>query len=193
MDVWSQFLLRSETGLIFALILTFALYFLFRKTSELSRHAAQNTAATLVICGANYAVALMFLDELNVGAQRAYDILAIPKLPADVWEGVPLWLVCLIGIAARDFADYWSHRLMHTRWGWPTHAAHHSDTHVNAFTGYRVHALEVVVMALSYILMLTWLQMPEAIPFVMVFSSLHNKYVHMDLLFDHGPLKYLIA
>ena len=80
MDVWSQFLLRSETGLIFALILTFALYFLFRKTGELSRHAAQNTAATLVICGANYAVALMFLDELNVGAQRAYDILAIPKI-----------------------------------------------------------------------------------------------------------------
>mgnify|MGYP000188654932 FL=1 len=48
-------------------------------------------------------------------------------------------------------------------------------------------------MSFSYILLLTWMQIPQAIPFVVIFYSLHNKYVHMDLDFEHGPLKYLIA
>lgn len=48
-------------------------------------------------------------------------------------------------------------------------------------------------MTVSYILLLTWLQIPQALPFVIVFYILHNKYVHMDLDFEHGSLKYLIA
>lgn len=184
---------RSEFGLIVALAACYLMYFVFRRTDELGRHAAQNTAATLVVCGANVVAGFLFLDEVNAFAQSVYVWFRVPALPADTWEGVPLWLVCILAIATRDFADYWNHRLMHTRWGWPAHAAHHTDTYVNAFTGYRVHFLESIVMSLSYIVLLTWLQMPQAIPFVIVFYAVHNKYVHMNLVIDHGPFRLLVA
>lgn len=189
----SAVMLRPEMGLVTALIASYILYFVFRRTEEFSKHAAQNTAATIAIVGVNIGAAIFFLDDLNRLAQKAYLALHIPTLPADFWQGVPTWLLVIIALAARDLVDYWNHRLMHTRWMWPTHAAHHSDTHVNAFTGYRVHFLEAFVMTCSYILLLTWLQMPEAIPFVAVFSILHNQYVHMNLPYTHGPFRYLLA
>lgn len=184
---------RPEAGLVIALALTYVLYFAFRKTNELSKHAAENTAATLVVCGMNAAAAWIFVDDLNGFLQSTYGRLGIPTLAPEFWDGVPLAAVALVGIIAKDFADYWNHRLMHTKWGWPTHAAHHSDTHVNAFTVYRVHILESVVMTASYIVLLTWLQMPQAIPVAVLFSYIHNMYVHMDLDIGHGPFTLLVA
>ena len=185
--------LNLASQLIIALIATFVLYFGFKKTAELGKHAAQNTAASILVALANIALVTAFLEDLNGFAQTAYNSLGIPTLDPKTWDKVPFLIVCLIGIATKDLADYANHRLMHTRWGWPTHAAHHSDTHVNAFSVYRVHFFEVVLMSFSYIVLLTWLQMPQALPMVLVLHSLHGMYVHMDLNFDHGPFKYLIA
>jgi sterol desaturase/sphingolipid hydroxylase (fatty acid hydroxylase superfamily) len=182
-----------HSEIIIAAAMCLVLYIVFKKRNELSRHALENTATTLVLAGFNMAVAISFLKDVNAFAQSSYDALHIPTLNPAMWDSVPLWIVCLFGIAAKDFVDYWNHRLMHTKWGWPTHAAHHSDTHVNAFTANRVHFLEAFLMTVSYILLLTWLQIPQALPFVIMFYILHNKYVHMDLPFEHGPLKYLIA
>jgi len=182
-----------KSEIVLSFIAVFVLYFGFRKTAELSRHAAENTIATLLVGGANIFVAIFFLNDLNALAQSAYKSLSIPTLDPDIWDNTPLWIVCLIGVAAKDFVDYWNHRLMHTKWGWPTHAAHHSDTHVNAFTANRIHFLEAFLMTCSYIVLLTWMQMPYAIPVVIIFHTLHSKYVHMDLDFEHGPFKYLIA
>ena len=198
MDFWDTFIYwlshptwRSE--IIIAAAMCLVLYIAFKKRNELSRHALENTATTLVLAGFNMAVAIFFLNDVNAFAQSSFDALRIPTLNPEIWNSVPLWIVCLFGVAAKDFVDYWNHRLMHTKWGWPTHAAHHSDTHVNAFTANRVHFLEALLMTVSYILLLTWLQIPQALPFVIVFYILHNKYVHMDLDFEHGSLKYLIA
>ncbi|WP_299149727.1 sterol desaturase family protein [uncultured Tateyamaria sp.] len=168
-------------------------YAVYKKRDAFGRDAVQNTAATLLVGCMNFGVAWLFYKDINAFAQSAYDALRIPTLPETLWTSAPLWLVCIIGIVAKDFVDYWNHRLMHTRWAWPTHAAHHSDTHVNAFTAYRIHFFEAVLMSLSYILLLTWMQIPHAIPVVVMLSSIHNMYVHMDLDYDHGRLKYLIA
>ncbi len=168
-------------------------YFVYKKKDEFSYHALQNTSATMVLIGLNFIAINLFVFRINDYAQWAYATLHIPTLPADFWENTPLWLLCIFGVVFKDFVDYWNHRLMHTTWGWPTHAAHHSDTHVNAFTTYRVHFLEAMVMAFSYLLVLTWLQMPAAIPLVMLFSHVHNLYVHANLPFQHGPFKLLLA
>lgn len=169
------------------------LYVVFKKRKEISRHALENTGATLLIGGINILVAILFIKDVNAFMQSAFAALHIPTLDPTVWDGLPLWVVCILGIIAKDFVDYWNHRLMHTKWGWPTHAAHHSDTHVNAFTANRIHFLEAILMTASYVVLLTWLQMPKALPFVIIFYTLHTKYVHMDLPFEHGPLKYWIA
>ncbi|MCG3268650.1 sterol desaturase family protein [Yoonia sp. I 8.24] len=179
--------------LLAALAAKYVLVIVFRKRSELSAIATKNMLASIAISVMNIGAAIYFINDINAFLQVAYDTLHIPTLDPAFWDGWPLWLLCIVGIIPRDFADYWSHRAMHTRWGWPTHAAHHTDTHVNAFTGLRVHAIESVLMTMSYVILLTWLQMPEAIPIIAAFYLVHGIYVHMDLEIDHGPFKYLIA
>ena len=168
-------------------------YFIFKNRAELSRHAFQNTSATIVVAGTNIFVLWLFTDQINTFFQSVYNVVSMPRLPADYWFGTPIWLLCILGIVSKDFVDYWNHRLMHTKWVWPTHAAHHSDTHVNAFTTFRVHILESLLMSLSYVVLLTWLQMPTVIPFVAMFTHVHNLYVHMNLPYQHGPFRYLLA
>ncbi len=179
--------------LVIGLFSSYVLYFLFGKKEELSRHAAENTFATAAVMFGNVLLLAWFVKDIGSFAQSAYAALGIPTIDPATWDNVPIVVVCLFGLAAKDFADYVIHRIMHTRWGWPTHAAHHSDTHVNALSLYRVHILEWLMMHLNYIVLLTWLQMPQAIPVVMLLQTLHGMYVHMDLDFDHGPFKYVIA
>ena len=176
-----------------ALAMSCFLFFVLGKRSEFSQHAQQNIWATVVVYLVNIGLVVIFWEEINAFFQRAYDLIGLPTLRADFWDGTPLVLMCVIGIAIKDFADYWLHRAMHTPWLWPTHAAHHSDTHVNAFTSYRVHVIEYVFVQLGYMVLLTWLQMPETIPVVAAFLHLLNLYVHMDLDWGHGPLRYVLA
>ena len=185
--------MNTATGFIIAALATCVLYFVLGRKTEFSLHAIQNASASILINVANIFAMAFFVKDINRFMQSTYEALAIPTLPETFWAGVPLWAIAIMGIMARDFADYCNHRLMHTTWGWPAHAAHHSDTHVNAFTSFRVHFLESIVMTASYIVLLTWLQIPEALPIVVVFHVLHNIYVHLDVDIDHGPFKYLIA
>lgn len=177
----------------FGLLSSYALYFLFGRTDELGKNATQNTFASVATIAINFFLMLYFVGDVNRFMQSTYDALGIPKLSAEFWADVPFLLVCVIGLIAHDFAIFISHRIMHTKWGWATHAAHHSDTHVNAFTLYRVHFLEVMLMQLCTVVILTWMQMPDAIPIVVSFMVLHGMYVHMDLDFDHGPFKYVLT
>ena len=187
----------SQTGpveiLILPALLTLVMAFVLRQQTALDENAQKNTWATIAVYFANILVVWLFLDDLDALAQGAYDRLGLPQLPADFWDGVPLLALALIGIAVKDFVDYWTHRAMHTAWLWPTHAAHHSDTHVNAFTAHRIHFLEYVFMTLSYVVLLTWMQMPQAIPAVAAFHYVLNLYVHLDLDWGHGPFRYLLA
>ena len=179
--------------LVIALASTLFLYFVLGKEEEMGKNAARNTAATVVVFFFNMVVVMKYYQAVNQWMQERYDALGIPTLPEDVWVGVPLAVTVIVGIVCKDFCDYWNHRLMHTRWGWPAHAAHHSDTHVNAFTAYRIHVFEAVIMAGSYVILLTWMQIPDAIPLVALFHAVHNMYVHLNVDIRHGPFKLLIA
>ena len=180
-------------SLLIPAIMCLALAVIWGRRDELSRNAILNTVTTVVIWGINIVVLLLCWKQVTGAVRSAYDWLGIPMLPQDIWDGVPLLATTAIAFAARDFADYWNHRAMHTRWLWPTHAAHHSDTHVNAFTTSRIHFLEAVVMMGSHVLLLTWMQLPELVPVIAILSTLHNAYVHMDLPWTHGPLRLVIA
>ncbi len=126
--------------------------------------------------------------------QTGYDALGIPKVPISFWEGVPFWAAGLFAIALYDFANYWSHRVMHMRWLFPIHAIHHSDEEVNGFTTFRIHFLEALIMKAFYVLMVSWAGFSaEAASFGALILLLHNVYVHADLDWDHGPFKYLVA
>ena len=179
--------------LAIAALVTLGMYVVLRRTEELSLHGIRNMAASVLVYGLNILAFILFMGDLDRLSREGYAALHIPTLPADFWQGPWVIFGAILAIALTDLCDYLSHRLMHTRWGWPSHAAHHSDTHVNAFTTFRIHAFEAFIMSMSYMIVLTWMQLPELLPVVFFARIVHNLYVHLDLDWDHGPLKYMIA
>lgn len=130
-----------------------------------------------------------------LGSVRSlYDTLGIPHLPQSLWSDIPAPLTLLILVVAHDFCDYWNHRFMHLRWIFPIHAVHHSDEYVDGMTTFRVHALEWLVMQVSYVLLMSWLGAPALPAAVLGFLiMIHNCYVHLDLDWTHGPFRYVLA
>jgi sterol desaturase/sphingolipid hydroxylase (fatty acid hydroxylase superfamily) len=167
--------------------------FLGLRTRVLSRNAIVNTATTMGVFFANIALA-PFIYFFVVGMQGLYAKLGIPAISPDFWASVPWLVMAVVAVIAKDFCDYWSHRALHTPLLWPIHAVHHSDNHVNGFTTFRVHALEVVVMRAFEISMLSWIGIPPAlVASAYIIATLHNAYVHFEVDIDHGPFNWLLA
>jgi sterol desaturase/sphingolipid hydroxylase (fatty acid hydroxylase superfamily) len=177
----------------FVIVSSLIIYLVFRRREVASDAAVKNTLATFGLYGFNLVfVPVAYFAEGWIEA--FYNALHIPYFPSSIWDGWPIMFVLFIGFAAKDFLDYWTHRLMHTKWFWPLHAVHHSDTHVNGFTAYRVHFLEGILMKASYIFLLTWAGFPnEQVALIALLEALHGAYVHLESDFDHGPFNWLIA
>lgn len=159
----------------------------------LSRSAITNSLTTLALVLLN----LLLAPAVGFAAGKMlalYQSLGIARIPDGFWQQVPWPLTMLIAVITKDFCDYWSHRAMHTRLAWPVHAVHHSDSHVNGLTTFRVHALEVLLMMAFYILLLTWLAIPaELVAGAYIVAAIHNAYVHLEIDIDHGPFNWLLA
>ena len=161
--------------------------------TETSKLALQNSLATIGLTIVNVFALWALMPTVNRTANGLYSAVGIPSLPSSFWDSTPWWLITPIIFVVLDLCDYAIHRLMHRKWFWPTHAAHHSDTHVNAFTAYRVHFLELMLMSISYLVLATWLQLPGLLPVALLINRIWLGYVHMDLPWDHGRLRYIIA
>jgi len=85
-------------------------------------------------------VALWTLNYLN----SAYEPLFLSWYYRDI---VLSYTLCLFVLG--DFSRYWLHRWMHTnRWLWKFHEVHHSPESLNPFTFYRLHPVEILLLAL---------------------------------------------
>jgi hypothetical protein len=51
------------------------------------------------------AIVIFFLNDANAYIQSAYTALHIPTLDPAIWDNVPVWIICIIGVAAKDFVD----------------------------------------------------------------------------------------
>lgn len=193
--VFSTYLTQTKTIVVFLFVSLFTLSacLMGYRQRVFSRAAVTNTLATFAVVAVN--LVLIPVVFLAAEAMRGlYAQFGIPSIPASFWMATPWLIVVIVALVTSDFADYWSHRLLHTKIGWPIHAVHHSDTHVNGFTALRVHALEIVVMKAFYIIFLTWIGIPsELIVTTYIFASMHNAYVHLELDIDHGPFNWLLA
>lgn len=119
----------------------------------------------------------------------------VPQVEASFWAGIVLPIQILVTIMVLDFVNYWNHRVLHTTPFWGIHAVHHADQHMTWTTSYRVHVFEGLIMALGVVLLSGWLNLPiEAVGIAGVIQGLHNKYVHCQLGWTHGPLrKWIIS
>lgn len=158
-----------------------------------SREAITGVAATFTIMVLNFGFAPVAYFATSF-AQAAYDTLNVPHFPTELWQSVPAWLLAFVAIITSDFVNYWNHRAMHHPLLWPIHAIHHSDKHVNGATLFRVHIFETAWMQISYIFLLSWLGFPPgAVGAGAFLMTLHGIYVHMNLDWEHGRFKLLLA
>ena len=168
-------------------------HFVLKKKQVFSKKAIENTTTTVLIFLINIFISPLVFYIVGL-VNKLYGFLHIPTIPATFWADTHWSIVVLISVVTIDFADYWNHRFMHTKIGWPTHLVHHSDSHVNGFTTFRLHSLEIIVMRGSYILLLTWMGIsPEYTMLVSLLGALHNAYVHFEVDIDHGRLNWLLA
>jgi len=114
----------------------------------------------------------------------------MPVVPTESWNSVPFVISLAISLIMYDFANYWSHRILHLRAFWGMHAIHHSDEHMNWTTLHRVHIIEYLQMLTCAVFIVGWLQLPtEAAAMAGVIRLWYTKYTHCQLGWDHGPLK----
>lgn len=109
-------------------------------------------------------------------------------------SGLPFYWQVAFYVVATDFLHYWIHRIFHNGTMWRFHAIHHSATQVDWTTTYRIHPINVILQpaAVTVLMMLLGIA-PSVMLFTVPFDILTAAWVHSNLKWDLGPLKYIIA
>jgi sterol desaturase/sphingolipid hydroxylase (fatty acid hydroxylase superfamily) len=110
-------------------------------------------------------------------------------------SALPVAVQALLVLVLTDICQYWQHRLFHhSATLWPFHAVHHSPQHVDWTTAYRVHPVQFVVYSAAVAALVRTLGFsPMTYVVLAPFNLVMSGYVHSNLNWDHGPLKYVIA
>jgi len=107
---------------------------------------------------------------------------------------LPLWIQAAIFLIASDFMLYWTHRMFHGSGFWKYHAIHHSSEDLDWISAARFHPINLFLgsVAVDVILLLAGIS-PNIMLWVGPFTTFHSAFVHANLNWTFGPLKYVIA
>lgn len=107
---------------------------------------------------------------------------------------LPGWLQAIMVVVIGDFIGYWLHRAFHLGRLWPIHAVHHGARELTWMAAVRVHPLNDALT-----------RMAQAVPFVALgfsplviaaylpFLTFYAIFLHANLRWDFGPLRYVLA
>jgi sterol desaturase/sphingolipid hydroxylase (fatty acid hydroxylase superfamily) len=129
---------------------------------------------------------------------RALNFIGGGLLPVMVNEQSGLFAQLLFALSFAvvwDTWQYWIHRLQHTNaFLWQTHKFHHSDTALNSTSQARHHALNSLLMLVSYfpVLLLFGSQQPHFIATFVMFR-LWGFVNHANVRLNLGPFTPLVA
>jgi sterol desaturase/sphingolipid hydroxylase (fatty acid hydroxylase superfamily) len=143
-------------------------------------------------------LAIYILDIFTVGAilvplyvlmANFADAAALRLISPHFWDSVPSLLVGFAAVFAGDFIGYWRHRLEHTRFLWPSHAVHHSDTEMTWLALLRFHPinrLSTFVIDNSFLLLLGF--PAYALVVNTIVKHYYGFFIHADLPWRYGRL-----
>ncbi|MGZ3410327.1 MAG: sterol desaturase family protein [Xanthobacteraceae bacterium] len=107
---------------------------------------------------------------------------------------VPFWWQVAIYLVFTDVVLYWIHRIFHGATLWRFHAIHHSAEDVDWTTAYRFHPVNLLLGPFFADVTLLYLGMsPTVLLFLAPFEAMMSMFVHANLNWTFGPLKYVIA
>jgi sterol desaturase/sphingolipid hydroxylase (fatty acid hydroxylase superfamily) len=107
---------------------------------------------------------------------------------------LPLWVQAAIFLILSDFMLYWTHRMFHGGGFWKYHAIHHSSEDLDWISAARFHPVNLFLgsVAVDVILLLAGIS-PNIMLWVGPFTTFHSAFVHANLNWTLGPLRYVIA
>lgn len=138
----------------------------------------------LMVLGAAYIYGIHDVDSLMKFFDNGFGPVAV----------LPLWAQALIFLVASDFLLYWFHRLYHGRQMWKYHAVHHSSEELDWISAARFHPVNILLgtVIVDAALLLAGIS-PNIMLWVGPFTTAHSAFVHANLNWTFGPLKYVIA
>jgi sterol desaturase/sphingolipid hydroxylase (fatty acid hydroxylase superfamily) len=139
---------------------------------------------SLMIAGAALLSGIMTTQEIaDYFAQGRGPLAALP-----FWGQIAVYLV------ASDFLLYWNHRLFHGNTMWRYHAIHHSAEEVDWTTAYRFHPVNLWLGSFLVTAIMLYCGVSPAVLLLLVpFDTTTAAFVHANLNWTLGPLKYLVA
>lgn len=138
-----------------------------------------------------FTVIFVLLTGTIMTDQQASDFFVHGSGPLSV---LPFWAQVVAYLVIADFLLYWIHRIFHGHKMWRYHAIHHSSEEVDWTTTYRFHPVNLILQpALVTVVMMTLGISPAAMAFLVPFDILSAAWVHSNLNWTLGPLKYVVA
>lgn len=197
-DALAQFLMDSFASGKDALIsmAKVGLFFLFLgllvKRAALftdMRRALAETGLNLQILFFNLIVMAPIIVICAQGLDWLFVTQGLSLIAPETWDKLPLPLVVFIGVFIGDFVGYWRHRFEHSRFLWPSHAVHHSDTEMTWLTLERFHPINRMTSFLIDATVLLFLGLPPAALIANVAARHYYGYlIHADLPWTYGIL-----
>jgi sterol desaturase/sphingolipid hydroxylase (fatty acid hydroxylase superfamily) len=139
---------------------------------------------SLMVIGAGLLSSLMSAQDIADYFERGRGPLA----------GLPFWGQVGLYIVASDFMQYWAHRFFHGAALWRFHAVHHSAEEVDWTTAYRFHPVNMWLGSFLVTAVMLYLGVsPAVLLFLVPFDTTTAAFVHANLNWTLGPLKYVVA
>jgi len=137
---------------------------------------------------------------LVMGAALIFDIHGADALISFYMHGhgplseLPLWGQIIVFLIASDFLLYWIHRGFHRPAMWKYHAVHHSSEELEWISAARFHPVNIFLgtVAVDVTLLLAGIS-PEVMIVVGPFTIAYSAFVHANVNWTLGPLKYVLA
>ncbi len=134
---------------------------------------------------------LMALIWGQMSEASVQDFLDHGRGPLSTLPFVAQAAIFMLGV---DFLSYWLHRIFHDGHFWPFHAVHHSSEDLDWTSTYRAHPVDSLMRnGLSTAIMLALGIPMQVAVFLIPFDILSAAFVHANLNWSLGPLRYLVA
>ena len=105
-----------------------------------------------------------------------------------------LWMQIFLAVLVVDFAGYWRHRFMHSKFFWPFHTIHHSSKQVDWLSTDRFHPVNHYITAILNLIILTALfNDPYISATAMVLRRKYGLFIHSNVGISYGFFNFLIA
>jgi len=107
---------------------------------------------------------------------------------------LPLAAQAAIFLFGADLMNYWLHRGFHGATLWKYHAVHHSSSDLDWLSAARFHPVNTFLgsVAAEVVLLLAGIS-PNVLVVLGPFTVVHSAFVHANLNWTLGPLRYVLA